>query len=340
MSAIDDSICDPISMEIMVDAMSLPCGHSFAKTTIEEWLATHNTCPLCNAALTLADIRPNFGLRAVIDAVAAVRSSAAAAADVAAAPAAPAPAVAEAPVAVAAASSSSPAVVAPIAVDPWLDSVTVLRVQKSDAALIERVANLLATSFIHSDDVFVGYCWPDRSPTAVGWFFAMICDYCSREGRIFAVCDGGGRLIGAALWQHPQLPGESGVSIFSMLKSGLALAPFVIGIRSTARVLKSLGSTERSHIDAMGDAPHWSLYTLAVLPDVRSRGAGSKLMRPVLDAADRANMSAYVDTATPRTEAFFTRLGFDTKARLQGLKDGVPPFTVMVRPPAAASPPS
>lgn len=198
-----------------------------------------------------------------------------------------------------------------------------------------RVANLMASSFIQSDDIFVGYCWPDRSPTAVGWFFSMICDYCAREGRIFAVCDGAGRLIGAALWQHPQQPGESGVSIFSMLKSGLALAPFVIGIRSTARVLKSLGSTERSHVETMGDAPHWSLYSLAVAPEVRCRGAGSKLLRPVLEAADRAQVSAYVDTATPRTEAFFTRLGFESKARLQGLKDGVPPFTVMVRNAAA-----
>jgi ribosomal protein S18 acetylase RimI-like enzyme len=331
--SLEDSVTDSISMEVMENAMSLPCGHSFSQTTIEAWLDSgKKTCPLCNATVSRTDVRPNYALRNVIESMTsskpeALLGSVAMSSAAAASTSTPSlPAVA----AVAAVAVPAPAVV-PLIADPFLGSLILHTVSIRDGPLVTKVADMMGVAFINSDDVFVRYCWPDRNPSAVKWFFSMICDYCAREGRIFALSDGNSRVIAAALWQPPQPPGEAGVSIFSMLRSGLAMAPFAIGIRSTARVLKSLKSTEEKHECTMGYRSHWSLYSVAVEQQFRCRKVGSRLLEPVLQLADDKQHECFVDTATPRSEAFFERLGFEATAKLCGLKDGVPPFTVLVR---------
>jgi ribosomal protein S18 acetylase RimI-like enzyme len=312
-SSLEDSLCDPVTLEVMVNAMSLPCGHSFSQKTIDEWLASKSTCPLCNAATTRESLRPNFAIRGVIESLSS------------SAPIEPRE--------LAASSGSAPPAPPPV-VDAYVESLVLQTVTADDEVMVRRVADMMATAFVQSDDIFVGYCWPNRSPSAVKWFFGVIVDYCAREGKLHVLVDpNGGRIVASALWQHPQAPGESGVSIFSMLKSGLLLSPFVIGIRSTARVLKSLRSTEETHELTMGAVPHWSLYSVAVADGLRCRGIGSRLMAPVCASADKTGHACYVDTATPRTEAFFERLGFVATSKLCGLKDGVPPFTVLVRQP-------
>ena len=39
----------PINMEIMVDPVTLSCGHSFEKNAIQKWYAQRHTCPCCRA---------------------------------------------------------------------------------------------------------------------------------------------------------------------------------------------------------------------------------------------------------------------------------------------------
>lgn len=288
--SIQESLNDPISFEPMVDAVSLPCGHSFSQSTISAWLLTHSKCPLCNSPAKADDARPNFALRAVVDAI-----------QQSAPPpvASPSALLVSSPVPLPTLASSAVAPAPPL--DPFLDSLEVREIHPPECPL---VANVLAQSFSESDDIFCGYVWPDRSVDSMRWFFGVIADYCVRDGRAWAIFAPNGAIVGAALWQSPQLPGEAGVSIMSMIKSGLLLSPFIMGIRPTARTLKSLGSTERSHLEEMGDDPHWSLYTCAVLPRFRNRGVGTKLLAPVLADADAANVPAYVDTATPRNEKF------------------------------------
>ncbi|KAH3756580.1 hypothetical protein Pelo_11608 [Pelomyxa schiedti] len=57
---------DPISLDIMVEAVSTSCGHSFSAVTIAGWLKNHNTCPSCNHPLKATDVAPNYTLRATI----------------------------------------------------------------------------------------------------------------------------------------------------------------------------------------------------------------------------------------------------------------------------------
>eukprot|EP01090_Pellita_catalonica_P020826 TRINITY_DN7626_c0_g1_i1.p1 TRINITY_DN7626_c0_g1~~TRINITY_DN7626_c0_g1_i1.p1 ORF type:complete len:639 (+),score=158.78 TRINITY_DN7626_c0_g1_i1:2057-3973(+) len=57
---------DPISFELMEEAVMTPCGHSFSKGTLEDWLAKHASCPLCNAQLNPTAVLPNYKLRDAI----------------------------------------------------------------------------------------------------------------------------------------------------------------------------------------------------------------------------------------------------------------------------------
>eukprot|EP00696_Hemimastix_kukwesjijk_P005126 gnl/Hemi2/16516_TR5522_c0_g1_i1.p1 gnl/Hemi2/16516_TR5522_c0_g1~~gnl/Hemi2/16516_TR5522_c0_g1_i1.p1 ORF type:complete len:243 (+),score=55.73 gnl/Hemi2/16516_TR5522_c0_g1_i1:74-730(+) len=61
-----DCYMDPISLEIMESCVMTTCGHSFSESTIDKWLTTHTTCPLCKAAVDKAALRPNFALRQAI----------------------------------------------------------------------------------------------------------------------------------------------------------------------------------------------------------------------------------------------------------------------------------
>lgn len=47
-----EAFCDPISFELMETPTILPCGHTFDKTTVEDWLAKDSTCPLCKEKCT------------------------------------------------------------------------------------------------------------------------------------------------------------------------------------------------------------------------------------------------------------------------------------------------
>eukprot|EP01102_Stenamoeba_stenopodia_P014042 TRINITY_DN4631_c0_g1_i3.p1 TRINITY_DN4631_c0_g1~~TRINITY_DN4631_c0_g1_i3.p1 ORF type:complete len:268 (-),score=33.49 TRINITY_DN4631_c0_g1_i3:45-848(-) len=57
---------DPITFEVMENAVITPCGHSFSQYSVEDWLEKHKTCPLCNSPLAKADVVPNFSLREAI----------------------------------------------------------------------------------------------------------------------------------------------------------------------------------------------------------------------------------------------------------------------------------
>lgn len=57
----------PITYELMTDPVTGSDGHTYERTAIEQWLQTHNTSPLSNARLTMADLKPNYALRSAIE---------------------------------------------------------------------------------------------------------------------------------------------------------------------------------------------------------------------------------------------------------------------------------
>jgi predicted N-acetyltransferase YhbS len=77
----------------------------------------------------------------------------------------------------------------------------------------------------------------------------------------------------------------------------------------------------------------WYLSIVGVLPEFQNQGLGASLITPVLEAADRAGVSTYLETFTPRNKTFYARLGYQDAGTFAEPVTGAA-YTVMVRPAA------
>jgi len=80
-------------------------------------------------------------------------------------------------------------------------------------------------------------------------------------------------------------------------------------------------------------AQAWYLTIVGVHPAAQGRGIGAQLIRPTLIEATQAGAYCYLETFTPRTVAFYERLGF---ARLAQFEEPTTqaPYAIMVRDPS------
>ncbi|MFJ2768701.1 GNAT family N-acetyltransferase [Streptomyces sp. NPDC087300] len=62
--------------------------------------------------------------------------------------------------------------------------------------------------------------------------------------------------------------------------------------------------------------PVWFLATVGVDPDAQGQGLGRAVIRPGIEAADRAGYPAFLETSTERNVAFYERLGFAVTAEI------------------------
>jgi GNAT superfamily N-acetyltransferase len=113
---------------------------------------------------------------------------------------------------------------------------------------------------------------------------------------------------GAAMWARP---GEWQDPPLDALRQIAALAP---GIgRRAIRALRGLHQIEQSH----PAEPHWYLAVLGTDPDHQGQGIASALLEPTLAACDRYEIPAYLETATERNVAFYTRHGFHVRREIR-----------------------
>ncbi|CAG9323787.1 unnamed protein product [Blepharisma stoltei] len=62
-----DALRCPISYELMTDPVITPYGHCFQRTGIEDWLKTHNSCPLTNQPLSINQLIPCFTVKSAVE---------------------------------------------------------------------------------------------------------------------------------------------------------------------------------------------------------------------------------------------------------------------------------
>jgi len=107
-----------------------------------------------------------------------------------------------------------------------------------------------------------------------------------------------------------------------------------------ARVHAGFTAAERAawafYDDALGvpasAGAHWYLGVLATDPGRQGTGLGRAVATPMLAAADRAGLPAYLETASDTNVAIYRRLGFEV-AREVDLPDGGPRCWLMRRDP-------
>lgn len=59
-------LSDPITYELMDDAVVSPYGHTFSHAVIRTWLKENNKCPISQRSLRMDDLRPNYIVRDVV----------------------------------------------------------------------------------------------------------------------------------------------------------------------------------------------------------------------------------------------------------------------------------
>ncbi|KAL0229672.1 hypothetical protein GEMRC1_013217 [Eukaryota sp. GEM-RC1] len=60
-------LCD-ICHEILKNPVTTWCGHTFCMSDLQEWLDSHNGCPICRAEVDKSRLCPNYKLKEAVEA--------------------------------------------------------------------------------------------------------------------------------------------------------------------------------------------------------------------------------------------------------------------------------
>lgn len=118
-----------------------------------------------------------------------------------------------------------------------------------------------------------------------------------------------GALVAAPPYTHPLPAPPLSAQLHALWVQGF-------GVRS--RWTRVFAHLERIH----PIEPHWYLATLGVVPDARSRGVGSSLLRCLLGRADRDALPCYLETDRAENLAFYEAAGFavERESRILGVR--------------------
>ena len=147
----------------------------------------------------------------------------------------------------------------------------------------------------------------------------------------------------AAVWGHLGMAeGTEGISVWSVpldaeqsRQKAEAKRTALVAAMGTAcaQTFAAIEENMARHEAAMDLSDHWYLSILAVAPDQQGRGKGASLLDPVLAQADKAGVSSYLTTFTPRNISFYKRMGYRD---MGGFAEPITQsdFHILVRPPA------
>lgn len=187
-------------------------------------------------------------------------------------------------------------------------------VRRASAGDVSALSATLAAAFF--DDPVFAYCYPDatrRHQILDPWFDAVVTANLAHE-HVYTTDDA----IGGAVW----LP--AGAQEDEHLADRLA----EISGEDADRLAGVFDLMEASH----PQQPHHYLFLLATRPAWQSKGIGSQLLRPVLDACDRDVVPAYLEATSESNMRLYLRNGFETVGEIR-LPDG-PSMWPMWREPA------
>jgi ribosomal protein S18 acetylase RimI-like enzyme len=128
-----------------------------------------------------------------------------------------------------------------------------------------------------------------------------------RYGRSWVTDDG----LAVAAWTTPEQDPAPAFAEVGPLVAELA------GDRAAA-----FESAEQALAPHRPGEPVWFLSTVGVDPRAQGEGRGAAVLRPGLDAAERAGFPAFLETSSPRNVRFYERLGFTVTAEVPLPDDG------------------
>lgn len=177
-------------------------------------------------------------------------------------------------------------------------------------------------------DPLLRWVWPgqERYDGCAPTFFGLLLDLRIEAGEVWIAGPDGSAVDSVAMWDPP---------------GGLYLPA---AAERWAEVHAGFTPAERAtwafYDEALGvpvtAGPHWYLGVLATDPGRQGTGLGRAVTTPMLAAADRAGLPAYLETASDTNVAIYRRLGFAV-VREVDLPGGGPRCWLMRRDPQEAA---
>ncbi|SCX61573.1 N-acetyltransferase [Variovorax sp. EL159] len=154
-------------------------------------------------------------------------------------------------------------------------------------------------------------------------YFGYSLGEAGRTGRCETLED---RELGAAAWLLPR-SAQADTQESAAKDAFLSRTLGPRGYANYNRIVDFMGP----HASAAVPAQAWYLSILGISPAAQGRGLGARLLAPTLAEADAAGVACYLETFTPRSVAFYERMGFQRKAApLEPVTNSV--YEIMCRP--------
>lgn len=131
-------------------------------------------------------------------------------------------------------------------------------------------------------------------------------DYSMKEARQYGeLIIPEGDPFGASIWTKP-------VDFETSKRMSAEKRAFLrehLGVESLKRYREITGFMSEM-ADGLLPGDCWYLSILGVAPEMRGKGLGEGLVRPVLDRTDKLKVPTFLETFVPRNKSFYERLGY------------------------------
>jgi GNAT superfamily N-acetyltransferase len=188
-----------------------------------------------------------------------------------------------------------------------------------DRDLLVRIA---AEAFVA--DPVMSWVFPDgatRLDRLLETFGGLVDDFLPDRGTVHLA-----ERACAAFWREP---GFESVSTAASRADAEAADgdewPFDEGERERMAILGAAMEANHPH------EPHWYLNVVSTLPARQGHGLGAAVLRSVLELADSAGVSCYLESTNPRNRTLYYRAGFEDLREIP--LDGGPSMLAMWREP-------
>jgi GNAT superfamily N-acetyltransferase len=190
------------------------------------------------------------------------------------------------------------------------------------SAARERALQTVVAAF--RTDPLLRWVWPsdERYGGCAPAFFGTLLDGRFAGGEVWSADDG----AAIAMWDPP---------------GGLYVEPpaqcwEAVRAEHTAPERDAWDSYHRAMSLPEGNGPYWYLGVLATEPARQGTGLGRAVTAPMLTAADRSGLPAYLETASEENVTIYRRLGFEP-VHEESMPDSGPTCWLMRRDPRPVS---
>ena len=189
------------------------------------------------------------------------------------------------------------------------------------------VANVLGEAF-EDDPVILSMVGegPGRRERATHFFTALLRAELGCGVVVDVARDLGGAVIGAAVWEQPQVPSATLPALLGQTRTFVR----AFGVTGIPRALTTRAALARCR----PASPHWYLGQIGVAASARGAGVGSALLAHRLRHVDDARSGSYLESSTERNRALYLRHGFEEHGVIAGVRSAEP--VAMWREPAPA----